>query len=115
MKELHNAGSGIQRGAAVVIVLHTPREKCWGVLDEISLAGVFLRGLDLNAFDDWLSALVHEEPFVGFGDLFFPMWRIERIFKDEASGGIPSLCDQLIHRTGRSIEEVVAANNTRLE
>src|SRR2546430_15707061 len=115
MKDLYIAGYGIERVTVVFYVLHTPRENCWGVLDEISPAGVFLRGLDLNAFDDWLSALVHEEPFVGFGDLFFPMWRIERIFKDEASGGIPSLCDQLIHRTGRSIEEVVAANNTRLE
>lgn len=115
MKELHKANSGIQPGAPVVIVLHTPREKCWGMLDEISPAGVFLRGLDLNAFDDWLSALIHEEPFVGFGDLFFPMWRIERISKDEASGGIPSLCDQVAHRTGRSIEEVVATDNTRLE
>src|SRR2546430_11156339 len=49
------------------------------ILDEISPAGVFLRGLDLNAFDDWMSAIVHQEPFVGFGDLFFPMWRVERI------------------------------------
>ena len=115
MKELHKVSSGIQRGAAVVIVLHTPREKCWGVLDEISPAGVFLRGLDLNAFDGWLSALVHEEPFVGFGDLFFPMWRIERISRDEALGGIPSLCDQVAHRTGRTVEELVTTNRSRVE
>ena len=71
MKETFDSGPGIGRGAAVVIVLHTPREKCWGVLDELNQAGVFLRGLDLNAFDDWVSALVHNEPFIGFGDLFF--------------------------------------------
>ncbi|HEV2828263.1 MAG TPA: hypothetical protein VGW76_11740 [Pyrinomonadaceae bacterium] len=52
MKETPEAGAGIVRGSAVVIVLHTPREKCWGVIDEINPAGVFLRGLDLNAFDD---------------------------------------------------------------
>src|SRR2546423_1986096 len=107
MKELHNAGSGIQRGAAVVIVLHTPREKCWGILDEISPAGVFLRGLDLNAFDDWLSAIVHQEPFVGFGDLFFPMWRVERISKDEDSGGGPSLREQVVRRTGHTVEDLL--------
>jgi hypothetical protein len=103
-------GSGIQQGAAVVIVLHSPREKCWGILDEVSGAGVFLRGLDLNAFDDWLRAVVHEEPFVGFGDLFFPMWRIERISKDESAGGIPSLCEQAERRTGRPIEELLAGD-----
>ena len=115
MKETPEAGAGIVRGSAVVIVLHTPREKCWGVIDEINPAGVFLRGLDLNAFDDWLSALVHEEPFVGFGDLFFPMWRIERIAKDEPSGGIPSLCDQVTHRTGRTVEELVTNDDGRPE
>jgi hypothetical protein len=107
MNEMLAGGSGIGRGTAVVIVLHTPREKCWGVLDEISQAGVFLRGLDLNAFDDWLSAVVHREPFGGFGDLFFPMWRVERIAKDEAAGGVPSLCEQAEKRTGRIIAELL--------
>jgi hypothetical protein len=99
--------SGISPGAAVVIVLHSPREKCWGVLDELNQAGVLLRGLDLNAFDDWLSALVHNEPFVGCGDLFFPMWRVERIAKDEAAGGVPSLREQAEKRTSLSIEELL--------
>ena len=27
----------IQRGAMVILVLHSPREKCWGLLDEIVL------------------------------------------------------------------------------
>ena len=72
-------GKGIEAGAIVILVLHSPREKCWGVLDEISAAGVFLRGLDLNAFDDWVQAIAHDEPFIGLSDLFFPMWRVERI------------------------------------
>jgi hypothetical protein len=99
--------SGIQRGAAVIIVLHTPREKSWGILEEINPAGIFLRGLDLNSFDDWVSSVLHEEPFVGFGDLFFPMWRVERISKDESSAGVPSMCEQAEHRTGRSIGELI--------
>jgi hypothetical protein len=115
MKETPAAGSTIGRGAAVVIVLHSPREKCWGVLDEINQAGVFLRGLDLQAFDDWVSAVVHEEPFVGFGDLFFPMWRVERISKDEAGGGVPSLCEQVERRTGQTIEKLLRTENSKLE
>lgn len=96
---------GIHAGAAVVLVLHSPREKCWGVLAEVSAAGVFLRGLDLNAFDDWVRAVAHDEPFIGLGDLFFPMWRVERLSRDESAGGIPSLTEQFEQRTGRDLQE----------
>lgn len=101
--------SAIGRGDPVIVVLHTPREKSWGILDEITPAGVFLRGLDLNSFDDWLRALAHNEPFIGLSDLFFPMWRVERVARDEASGGIPSLYEQIEQRTGRKAEEIVAS------
>ena len=96
----------VQPGTAVVIVLHSPREKSWGIVQEISGAGVFLRGLDLNSFDEWMRATVHGEEFVGMGDQFFPMWRVERISRDEASGGIPSLREQVEKRTGRTLEEL---------
>ena len=102
-----NKTTGIRSGEAVVLVLHSPKEKCWGVLDEISAAGVFLRGLDLNAFDGWLAAVVHKEPFIGLTDLFFPMWRVERISRDESSGGIASLYEQVERRTGRSVNELL--------
>ena len=99
--------SGIQRGDPIVVVLQTPKEKYWGVLDEISTAGVSLRGLDLNAFDDWLAAVLHKEPFIGLTDLFFPMWRIERVSKDEAAGGIASLYEQVERRTGLTVGELL--------
>jgi hypothetical protein len=98
--------SGIEQGAAVIVVLHSPREKCWGILDEISAAGVFLRGLDLNAFDDFMRAVAHDEPFIGLTDLFLPMWRIERLTRDEPAGGIPSLTEQFEKRTGRILREL---------
>ena len=113
MNETPEGFRGMGSGSAVVIVLHTPREKCWGILDEINSAGVFLRGLDLNAFDDWLSALVHSEPFIGFGDLFFPMWRVERISKDEAGGGVPSLAEQVEKRTGLRLQELLRRDASR--
>ena len=99
--------SGLQQGATVIVVLHSPREKCWGVLDEINSAGVFLRGLDLNAFEDWISSVVHNEPFVGFSDLFFPIWRVERVARDEASGSVPSLHEQVEQRTGHQLEDLL--------
>lgn len=100
---------GIEAGAAVVVVLHSPREKCWGVLDRVSAAGVFLRGLDLGAFDDWSHAVARNEPFIGLTDLFFPMWRVERIARDESSGGVPSLSEQFEKRTGRKVLELLRA------
>ena len=112
MKETADAGSGIGRGSAIIVVLHSPKEKCWGVLDDISQAGVFLRGLDLNSFDAWVSAVAHDEPFMGFGDLFFPMWRVERISRDEASGGVPSLYEQVERRTGRPIDEFLRTDSS---
>ena len=96
---------GIRAGAAVVVVMHSPREKCWGVVDEINAAGIFLRGLDLNAFEDWLRAVAHDESFIGPLDLFFPMWRVERVTRDERAGEIPSLREQFETRTGRNLRE----------
>ena len=99
--------SGLKRGTPILVVLHTPREKCWGILDEITAAGVFLRGLDLNAFDGWIRSVLHNEPFIGFATLFFPMWRVERIARDEAAGGLPSLAQQAEQRTGQTLEELM--------
>ena len=107
MSSVEISSKKIREGTAVVIVLHTPREKCWGVLDEISAAGVFLRGLDLNAFDDWVRATAHDEPFMGLTDLFFPMWRVERVTRDEPSDEIPSLSEQAERRTGKSLAELM--------
>jgi hypothetical protein len=68
-----------------------------------------LRGLDLNSFDEWLRAVAHNEPFFGLSHQFFPMWRVERLSRDEASGGVPSLFEQIEQRTGRSAEELLAS------
>ena len=108
-----NESKIFQSGVPVIVVLHSPREKIWGVLDEISVAGVFLRGLDLNSFDDWVRAVAHDEPFIGVGDLFLPMWRVERISKDEATGAIPSLYEQAEQRTGRTIKELFQSDNSQ--
>jgi hypothetical protein len=99
--------SAITPGTAIWIVLHSPREKFWGVLDEINTAGVFLRGLDLNAFDEWIRSVIHHEPFIGLGAMFFPMWRVERVAKDESVGGVMSLREQAEQRTGKSLDELL--------
>lgn len=103
--ESQKSKRGIETGEAVILVLHSPREKCWGVLQELTAAGVFVRGLDLNAFDDWVGAVAHDEPFMGLSDLFFPMWRVERLSRDESAGGVLSLSEQFEQRTGQNFQE----------
>jgi hypothetical protein len=95
----------IETGEIVVVVLRDPREKIWGVLNEINQAGVFMRGIDLNAFDDWTRAVANNEPFFGMSDYFFPMWRVERISKDESSAELPSMAEQFSQRTGFEVSD----------
>jgi hypothetical protein len=90
----------IESGEIVILVLHSPREKILGRLHEINASGVFVRGIDLNAFDDWTRAIVNDEPFFGMSDYFFPMWRVERLSRDERSGEVPALAEQFEQRTG---------------
>jgi hypothetical protein len=93
----------IQENDNVVIVLHTPREKFWGVLRELNAAGVYTRGIDLNAFDEFIRAIRNNEHFYGVTEAFFPMWRVERISRDESSGDIPSMSEQFVERTGKDV------------
>ena len=95
--------SKIETDDAIVLVLHSPREKFWGVLHEINSSGVFVRGIDLNAFDEFVRSTQNDEGFYGLSSAFFPLWRVERISKDERSGEIPSMIEQFEHRTGFSI------------
>lgn len=96
----------IEKDELVILVLHSPREKIWGSLQEINPSGVFVRGIDLNAFDDFLRAFQSNEHFYGFSNIFFPLWRVERITKDERDGDIPSMSEQFEERTGLKITDV---------
>jgi hypothetical protein len=95
----------IEIGETVILVMHSPREKIFGVLHEINASGAYVRGIDLNAFDDWTRAVASGEPFFGMNDYFFPMWRIERMTGDERNGEIPSMAEQFELRTGLKISD----------
>lgn len=93
----------------VVISLHSPKEKLWGELLDISSAGVTMRGIDLSSFDDFIAQVLHPEgDRVGLPSLFFPMLRIERIALDEARGSIPSLAEVFERKIGRSLADYLA-------
>lgn len=95
----------IETDSHVILVLHTPREKVWGILHEINPAGVYVRGLDLNAFEEFVRAVRAGEIFYGLGETFYPMWRVEKITLDERDGDIPALYEQVEQKTGKLLAE----------
>lgn len=92
-------------GETVIIVLQNPRERLLGILDAIEPAGVFVRSVDLSYFDDWCRSIVSGEPYLPMNDCFLPMWRIERIVRDEGVPESPSMAELFEQRTGRSLGE----------
>jgi hypothetical protein len=93
----------------VVVSLHSPKERLWGELIAITNSGVTLRGMDLNAFDDFVCQVLHPEgDRIGLPTLFFPMLRIERIALDEPRGSIPSLAGMFEKKVGRSLVDYLA-------
>jgi hypothetical protein len=93
-------------GEYVIAVLQNPREKMLGILDDISAAGISLRGIDLDYFDDWCRAIANGEPHLSMNDCFFPMWRVESITRDERNGDVPSLAEQFETRTKISLRDI---------
>ena len=95
----------IESGDIVIAILHSPREKLLGVINEISAAGITIRSIELGYFDDWCRSIVEGEAHLHMSENFFPMWRIERVTRDERSDDIGSMADQFEARTGLRLAE----------
>ena len=99
---------GLTPGTAVVLYLHSPKEKVWGFLISTMAAGVVVRGMDLVAFEDWLRQEARgEEPLLGPSTVFYPLGRLERMERDETVGPIPSYSERFRREVGRSVEEAL--------
>ena len=93
-------------GNIVIVSLTSPREKMWGQLLLLETKGITVRGVALEAFDDFIRQVTkQEENAAGLNTIFFPMHRVERIMLDEPSGALPSLSQQFQTKTGMSIQE----------
>jgi hypothetical protein len=92
----------------VVVSANSPREKFWGVLLSLNTAGVTLRGLALDSFEDWLHQFVSDGPrLLGTVTLFLPAHRIERVEIDETTGAVEGYTDRFARLTGRNAHEEV--------
>jgi hypothetical protein len=95
-------------GALVLLSLHNPREKFWGVLQQTTSAGIVVRGLDVNTYEDWLvQEAGRAEPMVGPTSVFFPIDRVERMELDETVGPVESLASRFAAKTGKKALDVL--------
>ena len=97
----------MRRKSIVILSLHTPREKIWGVLLSINSFGVTVRGIDINSFDDWCRSVANHTQTMGLSTMFIPMMRIEKVTMDETIGSYKSFSDQFQDRAGKSVLDFV--------
>ncbi|MGB7461317.1 MAG: hypothetical protein WBW14_00345 [Candidatus Acidiferrum sp.] len=99
----------MEPNSIVVVSLHSPKEKIWGILLSLNPSGITVRGIDLNSFDHFVSQINQlDAERVGLPTVFFPMTRVERVSLDEPSGSIPSMADVFQRKIGRSLFDYLA-------
>ena len=99
----------LQPNSIILLSLHSPKEKIWGQLVSLHAAGVTVRGIDLNSFDDFIRQVLDPDgERIGLSTLFFPMQRVERIALDEPHGSIPSMAERFEQKVGRSLADYLA-------
>lgn len=86
-------------GALVIATLSNPREKFWGMILALAPAGLSLSGAELASFEDLTVMVRDSEPFTP-AVVFFPMHRVERLELDLPDGGLPSLSQRFLSKTG---------------
>ena len=100
--------------SVVIVSLATPKEKVWGLLLALNSAGITVRGIQLDSFDDFIRQILdRDEASVGPTTVFYPMTRVERIAVDEPSGSIPSLAERFQKKVGLSIQEYLGMGTER--
>ncbi len=91
----------MDKGTYVLVHLTNPREKFWGILKEESAAGITVRGLSLDVFEEWLRQVARRDPVSAPpSTVFFPMYRVERVFADETAGEVTSFADRFRRQVG---------------
>jgi hypothetical protein len=105
----------VELNSIVIVSLTGPKEKIWGQLLALTPAGVTVRGIELDSFDDFVRQIVHqEEASVSMATVFYPIHRVERIAWDEPSGTLPSLADRFRQKVGLTIQEYLGIETPRM-
>jgi hypothetical protein len=102
----------IRPGSIVVVHLSNPTEKFWGILQELATAGVYLRGISVSSFDDWMAQAVRgKDQTLGLCGMFVPLFRVERMFLDEPVGEVESYQQRFSRRVGLPVERYLGLSD----
>src|SRR4029077_6059861 len=97
---------GFEPSSRIILNLVNPREKFFGVLGALSPAGITVRAINLDSFEDWLRQIAHEEEAnLGLLKMFVPLFRVGSIFLDEPTGEIKSYLQRFEEVVGMPIRE----------
>lgn len=100
---------GFEPNALVIVNLVNPKEKFFGVLRALSPAGVTIRAVNLDSFEDWVHQLARgEEEEIEMVTMFAPLFRVERIFLDEPAGTLKSYSQRFAEVVGRSVGDYLS-------
>ena len=95
---------GFEPNALVIVNLVQPKEKFFGVLRALSAAGITMRAMNLDSFDDWVHQIARaEEAEIEMVTMFVPLFRVERIFLDEPAGSVKSYSQRFAQVVGREV------------
>jgi hypothetical protein len=97
---------GFAPNAVVIVNLISPKEKFFGVLRALSPAGVTIRAVNLDSFEDWVHQIARaEDAEIEMVTMFVPLFRVERIFLDEPAGMLKSYSQRFAQVVGREVAE----------
>lgn len=97
---------GFDTASLVIVNLVNPKEKFFGVLKALSAAGVTMRAVNLDSFDDWIHQIARaEDQDIEMITMFVPLFRVERIFLDEPAGAIKAYSQRFRDVVGMSVHE----------
>jgi hypothetical protein len=100
---------GFGPNSLVIVNLVNPKEKFFGVLRALSAAGVTMRAVNLDSFEDWVHQIARgEESEIEMITMFAPLFRVERIFLDEPAGTIQSYAQRFEQVVGRTVQDYLA-------
>ncbi|MCG3193379.1 MAG: hypothetical protein DIJKHBIC_02629 [Thermoanaerobaculia bacterium] len=98
----------MNNGTFVVVHLVNPKEKYWGILRVLGAAGLTIRGIDVDLFDEWARQVRNlPEAELGLATLFVPMHRVEKVFEDARIGAVGSYQERFFDLVGRTVRDFI--------
>jgi len=99
----------MENGTIVILNLENPKEKILGKLITILPAGIVIKGLNVNSFQEWVNQFTRprESHAIVPATVFFPMHRVTSCCLDEDLGDVPSFSSQFKEKTREAIDRIL--------